>query len=115
MSKNLKGKTRPASNPYETYVSGDWTWKVLKHYQAPEAEYANPYARVFCLVVTPMTGELGDMGDTYIRDIPGARAQLALELGKGNDRPVSGRQYRLTGSGPSIANGDSWADSEVKE
>lgn len=32
------------------------------------------------------------------------------------DRPVFGRQYRLTGNNdqPSIARGDSWADSEDK-
>lgn len=47
-----------------------WTWYVLKAYQSRSAERKNEYARWFCLVTSPMTGELGDLGDTYISDIP---------------------------------------------
>lgn len=71
--KNEKGKTRPVDNPYETYSSAGWTWKVLKHYQSPEKERRNPYARVFCAVSSPMTMGGIDMGDVYCRDIPGYR------------------------------------------
>lgn len=74
--KNLCGKTRPNDKPYEVWQAGDWTWNVLKKYQTPEKEAGNPYARWFCLVVTPMTGPRGDLGDTYIRDIKGCGAQL---------------------------------------
>ena len=30
-------------------------------------------------------------------------------------KPISGKQYALTGAGKSIANGNTWAESEVKE
>ena len=30
-------------------------------------------------------------------------------------KPESGKQYALTGAGKSIANGNTWAESEVKE
>jgi hypothetical protein len=74
-AKNPKGKTRSINNPYEIYKGwgpfADWEWKVLKHYQSPEKEKENPYARVFCYVTSPMTGLFGDMGDTYCKDIPG--------------------------------------------
>jgi hypothetical protein len=40
-------------------------------YQSPEKAATNPYARAFCLVTSPMTGESGEMGDTYLYDIGG--------------------------------------------
>lgn len=64
--KNLMGKTRPIDNPYEVWVAGNWTWKVLKKYQADDHK---PYARWFCQVITPYTTESGDMGDTYAADV----------------------------------------------
>ena len=48
--KNECGKTRPVGNPYEVWEGNGWTWKVLKKYQNPEKEKANPYARWFCEV-----------------------------------------------------------------
>lgn len=73
MSKNLCGKTRPISNPYEIWQGigsyENWTWKVLKKYQTPENEAKNPYARWFCAVSSPFTHGSFDMGDTYIKDI----------------------------------------------
>lgn len=62
---NLCGKTRPVENPYEVWVAGDWTWKVLKKYQIDDNK---PQARAFCVVITPYTGARGDMGDVYIAD-----------------------------------------------
>ena len=35
---NPCAKTRPVDNPYEVWVNGDWTWKVLKKYQTPKRE-----------------------------------------------------------------------------
>ena len=74
-SKNEKGKTRPVEYPYEIYTGfgplADWEWRVLKHYQSPEKERENPYARVFCSVSSPMTQGDADMGDVYCKDIPG--------------------------------------------
>jgi hypothetical protein len=75
--KNLCGKSRPASNPYEVWQStvpvfgcpaGSWTWNVLKKYQTPEKEAANQYARWFCNVVTPICPG-GELGDVYVSDI----------------------------------------------
>jgi hypothetical protein len=68
--KNICGKTRPANNPYETWVSpdGEWKWLVRKKYQTPEGEAANPYARWFCTVISPFTPH-GEVGDVYISEI----------------------------------------------
>ena len=64
--KNECGKTRPVDNPYEVWEGHGWTWKVLKKYQNPEREKANPYARWFCAVDSPYAKE---MGDVYVKDI----------------------------------------------
>jgi hypothetical protein len=69
MSKNLKAKTRKVDNPYEIYKAGDWEWRVLKHYQTPEKEKTNKYARVFTAVKTPMTYGSWEYGDSYLADI----------------------------------------------
>jgi hypothetical protein len=66
MAKNECAKTRPADNPYEVWVAGDWTWNVLKKWQADDDK---PYARWFCKVVTPFTGPSGDLGDVYVSEI----------------------------------------------
>lgn len=69
-TKNLCGKMRDKTNPYETWISrdGSWKWLVLKKYQTPEKENTNPYARWFCFVITPMCPN-GEYGDVYINDI----------------------------------------------
>lgn len=77
--KNLEGKTRPVSNPYQTISAGDWTWKVLKHYQSREAELKNLYAMVFCSVTSPFCPQ-GEMGDVYIKDIPNLTSMLKQSL-----------------------------------
>jgi hypothetical protein len=65
--KNLCGKTRPVSDPYEVWVSPDglWRWEVLKKWQADDNK---PYARWFCNVKTPFVPH-GEMGDVYVSDI----------------------------------------------
>jgi len=62
--KNQCAKTRPVSNPHETWIShdGTWTWHVLKKYQADDSK---PYARWFCNVITPICPN-GEMGDVYV-------------------------------------------------
>jgi len=67
--KNLCGKTRKVDSPYEVWVLGDWTWKVLKKYQNPEREAQNPYARWFCAVSSPYTHGSYDIGDVYVNEI----------------------------------------------
>jgi hypothetical protein len=76
MSKNLHGKTREVSNPYLIITEGDWEWRVLKRYQSPDAERANPYARWFVAVKSPMTYGSWEMGDSYISQIPTAVAGM---------------------------------------
>lgn len=66
MSKNLCGKTRDKSNPYESWmVPGIGVHHVLKKYKSPEGEAADPYARWFCFV----DNEYGESGDVYAADI----------------------------------------------
>ena len=69
MSKNLCAKTVSKENAYEVWQSfdGSWTWYCLKKYQSPDNEAKNPYARWFCLVVTPIVPE-GELGDAYCND-----------------------------------------------
>jgi len=80
--KNLWSKSRKKENAYavvETMVAGEkWIFYVLKAYQCRRLEKANKYARLFCQVITPMTSENGDMGDTYISEIPMTPAFKAL-------------------------------------
>lgn len=61
-----KSATREA--PHAVFTYGDWTWSVLR-VNAPAKGLFAPWATWFCLVVTPMTGAGGDMGDTYITDV----------------------------------------------
>ena len=72
--KNLWSKTVKPENAYLTVIDEEqfpgWTWYVLKAYQMREKEKTNKYARWFCKVVSPYTGASGDLGDTYISEIP---------------------------------------------
>lgn len=61
-----KQRTLDKDHPYAVFQSGDWTWQVYKSWQVHDDK---PYARWFCRVVTPMTGELGDLGDVYVTDV----------------------------------------------
>jgi hypothetical protein len=45
----------------------------------------------------------------------GATVLLPVIVEEILDQPEYGKQYNLTGSGKSIMNGNSWAESEVKE
>jgi hypothetical protein len=72
-TKNPYGKTVKRENAYAVYqdkING-WTWYVLKMYQGLEAAKKNPYARAFCCVTSPIVGERGELGDTYLNDIGG--------------------------------------------
>ena len=79
MAKNPFGKSIPyakaKTDAYAVYGNDPrlpgWTWYVLKTYQSPEKAQGNKFARAFCLVVSPMTGSSGDLGDAYLSDIGG--------------------------------------------
>ena len=67
---NPYGKRRTADNPYATYVSGYWTWHILKLNQSPEKAKTNEYATALMAVSSPHTFGSHDMGDNYLDAIP---------------------------------------------
>ena len=69
--KNECGKTSPVSDPYEIWEnkSAGWEWRVLKKYQNPAKESANPHARWMCAVSSPFTGGSHDLGDVYVKEV----------------------------------------------
>ena len=69
-TKNLCAKTVKPEAAYEVWQSGDgsWTYFVLKKYQSPEKEAANPYARWYCMVTSPITPH-GEYGDVYVATV----------------------------------------------
>lgn len=62
---NPCAKTRPKSDPYESWWTPIGIYHVLKKYQGPEGEAKNPQARWF----TYCENEYGEMGDMYVSDI----------------------------------------------
>lgn len=66
--KNLCARTVKREQAYEVWQSrdGSWTWYCLKKYAADDDK---PYARWFCLVTSPIVGERGELGDTYVSEI----------------------------------------------
>jgi Protein of unknown function (DUF995) len=112
-TKNLRGKSVKVDfsgkshrrNAYEVYQTrdGSWQWYVLKHYQTEEAEAANPYARVFCDVVSPIVGESGELGDTYLKDIKGSARLVAFRAVTDG---VLDTQQTLVGLAPDGVRGD---------
>lgn len=70
--KNLCAKTVDRAHAYEVWNYRDWTWYVLKKWQANDTK---PHARWFCDVVTPMCPE-GEMGDVYVTDITSIATQI---------------------------------------
>lgn len=62
---NPCGKTRPKSDPYESWSTPIGIYHVLKKYKGPEAEAKDPSARWFCWC----ENEYNDMGDMYAADI----------------------------------------------
>lgn len=63
--KNLCAKTVKRADAYEVWQAGDWTWYVLKKWQADDNK---PAARWFCDVVTPICPH-GELGDVYAEEI----------------------------------------------
>lgn len=65
--KNLFLKERSVDDPYEVWANdGGWEWRVLKKWQVDDNK---PFARWFCAVRSPFTGESFDIGDVYVKDI----------------------------------------------
>lgn len=65
-TKNECAKTRPKTDPYESWVvPGVGTYHVLKKYQSPAKEAANPQARWFVWC----ENEYNEIGDNYVSEI----------------------------------------------
>lgn len=77
--KNAWSKTRKQDNPYYVAVEGAWEWKILKAYKSSGNAAKDKYARVFCAVTSPHTFGSADLGDVYVRDIPGYAHMLAAQ------------------------------------
>jgi hypothetical protein len=96
MARTTMGRTVPRADwrrrPYATYVSGDWTWYVLKAYQH---DPRTDYARWFCLVVTPYTGEAGDLGDVYAADVFGVGTLVQVRPELGDDEVPQASDLRM--------------------
>jgi len=75
---NQFSKTASVEKPYAVFRKGSWEWRVLKTYKLPKNENGDKYARWFCAVKSEFTYGSFEMGDTYIRDILGTGAVLAL-------------------------------------
>lgn len=60
--------TRDQAHQIWRTPDGSWTWYVLKHNVGVKREQTDPYASVFCDVVSPYMPE-GEMGDTFLSDI----------------------------------------------
>jgi hypothetical protein len=70
--KNLCAKTVTRENAYEVWQAGSWTWHCLKKWQADDNK---PFARWFCLVVTPIVPD-GELGDVYVQDIKSVAVRI---------------------------------------
>jgi len=84
-TKNPFGKTRPVDRPYAVvYGANGWRYDILKLYKGLESSRKDPYARAFCNV----HGFETEMGDVYLRDIPGAFAALEKALAPDGSYPL---------------------------
>lgn len=75
-------KIRNRGHAYEVWEGNGWRWEVLQKYQTPDGEAANPLARWFVDVYSPIVPN-GEMGDTYVREIK----QYAVLTKTHNDCP----------------------------
>ena len=68
MGKNQCNKKVTPEKAYEVWSNGTWTYFVLKKYQSPENEAKNPYARWYCMTISPITPN-GEYGDAYVSTV----------------------------------------------
>jgi hypothetical protein len=68
MAKNLCAKKVEPQNAYEVWEAGEFIYYVLRKYQSPDKEAHNPYARWYCMTVSP-TCPKGEYGDAYISTV----------------------------------------------
>lgn len=75
-AKNPFAKTAKQDKPYFELTDGNFTYKVLKLYKSPEASLKDPYARAFCATLSPYTFGSWELGDGYVKDVPGLASAL---------------------------------------
>jgi len=87
-------KARDKDSPYAEFTGfmfgGPATWKVLKKYANDDSKQ---YARWFMVVTTVATGNLGDMGDTYVSDVLSGADHLVRVDGR---EPTEAEQTQVT-------------------
>jgi hypothetical protein len=78
MANNPCSKRVTPETAYEVWQSynGTFTYFVLKKYQSPEQEAKNPYARWYCMVLSPATTARGDIGDAYVATVKDGTSQV---------------------------------------
>lgn len=70
MAKNPLGKSRTADKPYAIFRADGlvpFEWRVLKTYKLAKNE--DQWSRWFVHATSPLTGERGELGDTYRVDV----------------------------------------------
>lgn len=88
-------KTAAVAKPHAIFENNaGWTWKILKTYKTPTSERADPYARWFCAVTSPMTHGGMDMGDTYVRDVLGNARLVAATREYGDAYGINPAMYQ---------------------
>src|ERR1700694_4517313 len=90
---NPCAKTVKPEAAYAVYqdASGEWTYYVLKHYQAEEKAASNPYARYYTMVVSPACphGEYGDSYRTTVLDGTHLIANPLVQTSGGQDETLN--------------------------
>jgi hypothetical protein len=77
---NPFSKRRTKDTPYAIFQGQGFTTLVLKTYQMPEKEEANPHARWFVAVKSPFTFDSYEMGDQYISSVSGTLTHATQEF-----------------------------------
>jgi len=98
-------------------------FRVTLTYREDDGQaYSMPTARADVLVNAPSAADSRDGGIRRLYELAAERGETISHASpvlvrRVQDRPIPGRQYRLTGDSetPSILRGDSWEASEVRE
>jgi hypothetical protein len=90
---NPCAKTVKPEQAYEVWQSGDgrWTYFVLKKYQSPEKEAQNPFARWYCLVISPITPN-GEYGDVYVTTVTDGTHRISNSRSHQDDQ-TTGKEH----------------------
>lgn len=78
---NPCAKTVKPAQAYEVYQTfdGACTYYVLRKYQTPTKEAQNPFARWYCMVISPACPK-GEYGDSYVSTVRNGTILIANPL-----------------------------------